>query len=258
MEFALSPDQQLIVETARLFTSQELMPYEEEVESTGRVRDDLVDQIRKRSIEAGIYAANMPSELGGGGLDSLTMTLVDRELGATSYALHYIVARPSNILRACVGEQIEDYLLPTIRGDRVDCLAMSEPDAGSDIRGMKCTAVPDGDEFVVNGTKHFISHADLADYVILFAATGEEDSTRGPRKLITSFLVDLDAPGLTVSMDEDDEEKEIRFQTRMQARSLKRLETPQDLVGAVLFLCSSDSDFMTGQTMVVDGGAQMH
>ena len=199
MEFALSPDQQLIVETARLFTSQELMPYEEEIESTGRVRDDLVDQIRKRSIEAGIYAANMPSELGGGGLDSLTMTLVDRELGATSYALHYIVARPSNILRACVGEQIEDYLLPTIRGERVDCLAMSEPDAGSDVRGMKCTAVPDGNEFVVNGTKHFISHADLADYVILFAATGEEDSTRGPRKLITSFLVDLDAPGLTVS-----------------------------------------------------------
>ena len=66
------------------------------------------------------------------------------------------------------------------------------------------------------------------------------------------------APGLTVSMDDDDEEKQLRFETRMQARSLKRLEGPQDLVGAVLFLCSSDSDFMTGQTMVVDGGAQMH
>jgi 3-oxoacyl-[acyl-carrier protein] reductase len=66
------------------------------------------------------------------------------------------------------------------------------------------------------------------------------------------------APGLTVSMDDDDEDKLLRFETRMQARSLKRLERPQDLVGAVLFLCSSDSDFMTGQTMVVDGGAQMH
>ena len=199
MEFALSEEQQLIVDTARRFTAQELMPYEEEVEETGHVRKELVEQIRRRSIEAGIYAANMPAELGGGGLDSLTMTLVDRELGATSYALHYIVARPSNILRACVGDQVEEYLLPTIRGERVDCLAMSEPDAGSDVRGMKCTAVQDGDEFVVNGTKHFISHADLADYVILFAATAEEDSTRGSRKLITSFLVDLDAPGLTVS-----------------------------------------------------------
>jgi len=66
------------------------------------------------------------------------------------------------------------------------------------------------------------------------------------------------APGLTVSMDDEDEDKLLRFETRMQARSLKRLEGPQDLVGAVLFLCSSDSDFMTGQTMVVDGGAQMH
>ncbi len=66
------------------------------------------------------------------------------------------------------------------------------------------------------------------------------------------------APGLTVSMDDDDEDKLLRFETRMQARSLKRLEGPQDLVGAVLFLCSADSDFMTGQTMVVDGGAQMH
>ena len=72
---------------------------------------------------------------------------------------------------------------------------MSEPDAGSDVRGMKCSAVRDGDDFVINGTKHFISHADLADYVILFAASGEEETRRGPKKLITGFLVDLDTPG---------------------------------------------------------------
>jgi acyl-CoA dehydrogenase len=198
MDFSLTDEQRLIVETARRFTEQELMPYEDEVERAGTVRPDLVEQIRSRAIAAGIYAANMPAELGGGGLDTLTMTLVDRELGATSYALHYIVARPSNILQACTGDQIDEYLLPTISGERVDCLAMSEPDAGSDLRGMKCTAVADGDEFVINGTKHFISHADLADYVILFAATGEEESPRGPRKLITAFLVDLNTEGLTV------------------------------------------------------------
>ena len=199
MDFALTDEQDLIVDTARRFTENELMPFEQEVEETGQVRPELVDQIRNRSIAAGIYAANMPASLGGGGLDTLTMSLVDRELGATSYALQYIVARPSNILQACVGAQIEQYLLPTIRGERVDCLAMSEPDAGSDIRGMKCTATIDGDDFVINGTKHFISHADLADYVILFAATGEMETTRGPRKKITSFLVDFDTPGLTIS-----------------------------------------------------------
>jgi len=203
MDFALTDEQDLIVDTARRFTENELMPFEQEVEETGQVRPELVDQIRNRSIAAGIYAANMPASLGGGGLDTLTMSLVDRELGATSYALQYIVARPSNILQACVGAQIEQYLLPTIRGERVDCLAMSEPDAGSDIRGMKCTATIDGDDFVINGTKHFISHADLADYVILFAATGEMETTRGPRKKITSFLVDFDTPGLTISYGYD-------------------------------------------------------
>ena len=75
-------------------------------------------------------------------------------------------------------------------------MAMSEPDAGSDVRGMKCSAVRDGDDYVINGIKHFISHADLADYVILFAATGEEQTSRGPKKRITGFLVDFDTPGL--------------------------------------------------------------
>ena len=75
---------------------------------------------------------------------------------------------------------------------------MSEPDAGSDLRGMKCSAVRDGAGYVINGTKHFISHADLADYVILFAATGEEPGPRGPRKRITAFLVDMGTPGFEV------------------------------------------------------------
>ena len=195
MRFALTEEQEAIVATTRQFTEKELIPHEEKVEKLGEVPPDLVKQIKERSIAAGIYACNMPSEYGGGGLDSFDTTLVDREFGATSYALHYIVARPSNILRACKGDQIGEYLIPTITGERVDCLAMSEPDAGSDVRGMKCTAVKDGSDWVINGTKHFISHADLADYVILFAATAEEQTSKGPKKKITGFLVDFDTPG---------------------------------------------------------------
>ncbi len=196
MDFSLSSEQQLVVDTARAFVARELMPHEEEVERTGAVPADLVAGIRQKALAAGMYAANMPADLGGGGLDSLTMALVDRELGATSYALHSIVARPSNILLACTGDQVARWLLPTIRGERVDCLAMSEPDAGSDVRGMRCTATRDGDEYVLRGTKHFISHADLADYVILFAATGADPDGR---KLITAFLVDFDTPGVEVA-----------------------------------------------------------
>jgi acyl-CoA dehydrogenase len=198
LDFALSDEQQMIVDTVRSFTERELFPHEEQVEKLGEVPPDLVQQIKRRSIDAGLYAANMPADLGGGGLDTFDVTLVDREFGAASYALHYIVARPSNILRACTGDQIDEYLIPTIAGDRVDCMAMSEPDAGSDVRGMKCSAVRDGDDYVINGTKHFISHADLADYVILFAASGEEQTSRGPKKLITGFLVDFDTPGCEV------------------------------------------------------------
>ena len=199
MDFALTDEQEMIVETVRSFVERELVPHEDEVERLGDVQPELVAEIRGRSLAAGIYAANMPVELGGGGLDNLTMALVDRAFGWTSYALHYVVARPSNILQACTGDQVEEYLLPTIRGERVDCLAMSEPGAGSDVRGMSCRAVRDGGDFVISGTKHFISHADLADYTILFAATGEEETTRGPKKLITSFLVDHDTPGLELA-----------------------------------------------------------
>jgi acyl-CoA dehydrogenase len=141
----------------------------------------------------------MPEELGGGGLDNVSVALLERELGRANYALHWTVARPSNILRACQGEQIERYLKPTIRGERVECLAMTEPGAGSDLRSMTTRAVRDGDHYVINGRKHFISHADVADYVILFAASGVEETKRGSKKKITSFLVDKDTPGFEVT-----------------------------------------------------------
>ena len=198
MDFALTTEQTMLVESLRAFVEQELYPHEKEVEAAGEVRPDLIARIKRRALEQGFYAANMPEELGGGGLDNLSMALVDRELGRASMALQYLVARPSNILQACDPAQAEEYLLPTIRGERVECLAMTEPDAGSDLRSMKCRAERDGGDYVINGTKHFISHADLADYVILFAATGVEETPRGPKKRITSFLVDKGTPGFEV------------------------------------------------------------
>ena len=198
MNFAPSQEQQLLIDTARRFVEQELYPYEQEVEKTDRVDSELRRQIIRRAREVGLYAANMPAELGGGGLDVLSMCMLDRALGRASMALQYTVARPGNILLACVDAQREKYLLPCIRGEKVDCLAMTEPGAGSDVRSMACKAEADGDDFVITGSKHFISHADVADFVILFAASGVEQSTRGPRKKITAFLVDKGTPGFTL------------------------------------------------------------
>ena len=198
MDFALSDEQRMLVDMVRRFVEEELYPHEEEVERHDAVPAELQREIRAKAMELGIYAANMPEELGGGGLDNVSLVLLERELGRAAYALQYLVARPSNILQACRGTQREDYLLPTVSGEKVDCLAMTEPGAGSDVRSMKCRAERDGEHFVINGAKHFISHADWADYVILFAATGEEEGPRGPRKKITSFIVDKGTPGFEV------------------------------------------------------------
>jgi acyl-CoA dehydrogenase len=199
MDFSLSEEQQMIVAATREFVQQELYPHEQAIERTGVLPEELLHSLRAKAIAAGLYAANMPAEVGGAGLDTVSWVMYEKELGRTSYILHYsCVGRPSNILLACEGEQRERYLLPTVRGERVECLAMSEPQAGSDLRSMKTTAVERGGDFVINGTKHFISHVDHADYVILFAATGEEQTARGKRRLMTSFLVDKGTPGFEV------------------------------------------------------------
>ena len=198
MNLGLTTEQQMLVDSVRAFVAAELMPHEDEVERGDEVPPALIRQIRERAQAAGFYAANMPEELGGGGLDHVGLALMERELGRTAFALQYIVARPSNILRACRDEQVERYLLPTIRGERVECLAMTEPNAGSDLRAMQTRAERDGDAYVINGTKHFISYADVADYIVLFAASGVEDTQRGPKKKITAFLVDKGIPGLEV------------------------------------------------------------
>ena len=198
MHFELSHEHTMLVDTVQAFIEAELYPHEDLVERTDAIPPELAAEIQAKAIAVGLYAANMPEELGGGGLDNLGVTLLERELGRASYGLQMLIARPSNILRGCTGDQIEEYLLPAIRGERHDCLAMTEPNAGSDVRSMQTRAVRQGDDYVINGTKHFISHADMADFVILFAATDVEQTKSGPKKKITGFLVDLDSPGLTV------------------------------------------------------------
>jgi acyl-CoA dehydrogenase len=199
MNFSLTSEQRLIIGTTRAFVETELAPHEAEIERTSILRPELHAELKSKAIAAGLYAANMPEDVGGAGLDTLTWLLYEKELGKTSYALHWnCVARPSNILLAGTPEQREKYLFPRIRGEKSDCLAMTEPGAGSDLRGMKMTAKRDGSDFILNGTKHFISHADRADFAIVFAASGEEETPKGRKKLITAFFVDKGHPGFTV------------------------------------------------------------
>ncbi|MYG13973.1 MAG: acyl-CoA dehydrogenase, partial [Gammaproteobacteria bacterium] len=173
-------------------------PHEQAVERTGEVPAELGDTIKRKVIELGFFAPNLPEEVGGGGLDHLSLTLLERELGRASMALSVFWGRPSGILMGCNAEQRQRYLLPAARGERFDALAMTEPGAGSDVRGMQCFARADGDDWIVNGTKHFISHADIADFVVVFVATGEEQTASGLKKRITCFLVDRGTPGFEI------------------------------------------------------------
>ncbi len=203
MNFGLSNEQEMVVKTVRDFVEIEIYPHENLVERTGEVPPELGAELKRKCIELGFYACNFPEEVGGAGLDPVTFTLVERELGRGSMGLTVFFGRPSGILMACEGEQRERYLLPAVRGEKVDALAITEPDAGSDMRGMKCSARKDGSDFVLNGTKHFISHADVADFVIVFAATGEEETSKGTKKKITAFLVDRGTPGFEIKKGYD-------------------------------------------------------
>ena len=198
MQFSLSPEQKMIVSAVRSFVEKEVYPLEREVEKTGIVPREIADSIKQKCKDAGFYAANIPAEAGGGGLCNLDFALLERELGRGAMALTVFFGRPSNILMACRDSQRDKYLYPAVRGEKMDALAMTEPAAGSDVRGMRCAAVPKNGDWILNGGKHFISHADIADFFIVFAASGEDESPRGIRKKITCFLVDRDAPGFSV------------------------------------------------------------
>lgn len=198
MQFTLTDEQEMIVSTVRSFVEKEIYPFEEEVERTGNVPAEVAAAIKQKTIDLGFYACNFPEEVGGAGLNHLEFALVERELGRGSMALTHFFGRPQNILMACDDAQRERYLLPAVRGEKMDALAMTEPDAGSDVRGMKCSAVRQDGDWILNGTKHFISGAEHADFFIVFVATGVDDTPRGPKKRITTFLVDRGTPGFEV------------------------------------------------------------
>lgn len=198
MQYGLTEEQEMIASTVRSFVENEIYPHEELVERTGEVPHEIAQDIKQKTIDLGFYACNFPESVGGAGLNHVEFALVERELGRGSMALNHFFGRPQNILMACEGEQIEKYLLPAVKGEKMDALAMTEPGAGSDVRGMKCTAVRDGGDWVVNGTKHFISGAEHADFIIVFIATGEDQTPKGPKKRITAFLVDRGTPGFTI------------------------------------------------------------
>ena len=138
VDFALSEEQKLLVEMTRTFVEREMIPHEKQLERTNRLPPELAKALKTQAMELGLHACNLPEEVGGGGLDAVSLMLIEKELGRTSLAMAECAHRPLNILAACRGEQVTHFLKPTLAGDKRDCIAMTEPGAGSDLRSMKC------------------------------------------------------------------------------------------------------------------------
>jgi acyl-CoA dehydrogenase len=197
IDFSIPDDTRLLIDIVRKFVETEVHPLEEEVERAATVSPDILKTVKTKAQALGLFAMNMPTEVGGGGLSCVEHCLVEEELGKTSDALiRRVFGQVYPMLMACQGDQVEKYLLPTVEGDLICAMAITEPGAGSDAASISTTADCDGDAWVLNGTKHFISDGDIADYVIVMALTDKEKRARGG---ITLFLVDKGTPGFSVA-----------------------------------------------------------
>jgi acyl-CoA dehydrogenase len=199
MDIELNSEQRMLADSIKAFVEEELMPLENEVERAGEVSAEIGERIKHKALEMGFYAANLPESIGGGGLDCTSLAIMEREFGKVTHALHGFAWRPTELLLACSDEQKERYLLPCVKGDKVECFAITEPGAGSDIMSMATHAQPDGDDWIINGAKHFVSSHVEPDFAIVFATTGTNETTRGPRKRISAFLVDRGHPGFDIT-----------------------------------------------------------
>jgi len=199
MDFSLSEEQRLLVATIRGFVDDELRPLEAGVEEAGCLADDVAASIRAKSQALGLYAVNIPAEYGGGGLSVLDWMIAEEQFGRTSDILiRRAFGNVYEILLEGTPAQIEEYLLPAVRGERTFSVAFTEPEAGSDAAAISTSAVRQGDGWVLNGAKHFISDGLYSDFFIVTAVTDPAAGARG----ISTFILDKGLPGFTIGRDQ--------------------------------------------------------
>ena len=199
MQFALDDQQRLLVGTIREFVKRELMPLEETVEAEGFLNDDIAAEIQQKSREIGLYAVNIPEEYGGGGLSVFDWMLAEEQFGHTSDILiRRAFGNVYEILLEGNAEQIETYLMPTVRGERTCSVAFTEPAAGSDAASIKTRAVRDRDDWILNGAKHYISDGLYSDFFVVTAVTDPDAGHNG----ISTFIVEKGMSGFTIGRDQ--------------------------------------------------------
>lgn len=199
MNFSLTEEQQLIKQNAREFALANLEPIAAEIDEKGRIPDEIF----KKLAEMDFMGMPYPTEYGGAGADYLSYIMVVEELSRSCASTGIVYSAQCSlsswpIFKWGSEELKQKYLVPMCKGEKIGAFALTEPGAGTDAGSGKCTAVLDGDEYVLNGTKCFITNGGIADIYIVFALTDPAAGVKG----ISAFVVDKDTPNFEIGKHE--------------------------------------------------------
>ena len=204
MDFDLPEELQMLKDNLRRFVDTELIPIERETNDGSEFLPGVQEKLEEKAKALGLWLFDVPEEFGGMGLGHLSKAVMFEEMSRTialpSRGASIFGPRVSPILYTLNDEQKEQFLYPVIRGEKTSCFLQTEPEAGGDPGGMRTTAVRDGDYYVVNGHKRFITGAGTADFGQVVTATDREKGSRGG---LTVFLVDMATPGITKLRQQD-------------------------------------------------------
>jgi acyl-CoA dehydrogenase len=182
--------------SVRKFVDQELKPLERQVDEADDIDPAVMQGLREKAVALGFHGFNMPQAVGGGGIGPIGEVLIGEEIGRTSMPLAEVIGRLPASLVFSNREQVKWLLQPAIRGQKSVCIALTEPNAGSDLSGIQTKATREGDCWRLSGSKQFISNAETSDYILVLAVT---DPAASIRRRFTVFIVDRTTDGLTFS-----------------------------------------------------------
>ena len=200
MEFGLTKEQELVKQMVKNFALNEVKPIAAEVDETEKFP---IDNVKKMG-ELGMMGIPFPKEYGGAGGDVLSYILTVEELSKVCATTGVIVSAHTSLSAGAINdfgteEQKQKYLVPLAKGEKIGAFGLTEPGAGTDAAGQQTTAVLEGDHYVLNGSKIFITNGGVADIFVIFAMTDKKQGTRG----ISAFIVEKSFPGFSIGKVEE-------------------------------------------------------
>ena len=200
MEFQLNEEQQMMQDMVREFAQNEVLPGAAERDEKCEYPKDLVEKV----AELGLMGVAIPEDKGGAGMDYISYSIAIEEISKADAALGVIISVNNSLVcdplvRYANEDQVERFLIPLASGQKLGAYALSEAQSGSDAANVKTTAIPDGDDYILNGQKLWITNGAASDVVLVFAMTDKEKGHKG----INSFMVEKGTPGFTVGKKED-------------------------------------------------------